>query len=160
VHAAGIVANHPAERAAVVSGRIGREGQMMLFGFGAEVIQDYPWLNPGDAALGIDFEDARHVLREIEHDRYIAALTRERSACATGQQRGAMFAAENNRGENVFRVTRDDDPDGDLTVVRTVGRVEGTAAGVKSDFSAKVAPQSGFKSRSVNGLRAGSQGAH
>jgi len=132
----------------------------MLFGFGAEVIQDYPWLNPGDAALGIDFEDARHVLREIEHDRYVAALTRERSASTAGQQRSAMFAAQGDRSNNVLSIAWDDYSDRNLAIVRTVGRIERAAGGVKTNFSTQMASQSGFKSRGVNGLRAGSQGAH
>jgi hypothetical protein len=70
-----------------------------------------------------------------------------------------MFAAEGDRGENVFGIARDDDSDGNLTVVRTVGRIQGAAAGVKTDLSAQMASESGFKRYGVNGLRAGSQSA-
>ena len=36
-------------------------------------------------------------------------------------------------------------PIGNLAVVRAVGGVEGAAAGVEADFSAKVAAESGFE---------------
>ena len=51
VHAAGVVADHAAEGAAVVGGGIGREGQVMLLGCGAEVVENHSGLNAGDAAL-------------------------------------------------------------------------------------------------------------
>jgi len=131
----------------------------VLLGCGAEVVQDHARLDAGDAALGIDFEDARHVLREIKHDRHIAALSGERGASAAGKQRRAMFAAQGNRGENVFGVARDYDSDRNLTVVGTVGRIEGAAAGVKADFAAQMAAEGGFESSGVNGLRTRSEGA-
>ncbi len=74
VDAAGVVANHAADGAAVVAGGIGREGEVMFFGGVAEVVEDNSGLNAGDAAFGIDFENARHVLGEIQHDGDVAAL--------------------------------------------------------------------------------------
>src|SRR5882672_4669944 len=88
------------------------------------------------------------------------ALTRERSASTAGQQRSAMFAAQGDRSNNVLSIAWDDYSDRNLAIVRTVGRIERAAGGVKTNFSTQMASQSGFKSRGVNGLRAGSQGAH
>ena len=70
-----------------------------------------------------------------------------------------MFAAQGNRCQNIFGIARDDHSDGDLAVVRTVGRIQGAAAGVKANLSAQMAPEGGFKSRGVNGLRASGQGS-
>ena len=56
-----------------------------------------------------------------------------------------MVAADGNRGENVFFVARNYDADRDLAVIGAVSCVEGTAARVEADFSAKVAAESGFK---------------
>jgi len=67
-----------------------------------------------------------------------------------------MFATESDRGENIFGVARDDYSDGNLTVVRTVGRVEGAGSGVESDLSSQMAAESGFEGERVNRLRAGS----
>ena len=70
-----------------------------------------------------------------------------------------MFTTEGNRCENVFGIARHDHSDRNLAVVRTVGRIQCAAAGVKTNFSAQMAPESGFKRDGVDGLRAGSQSA-
>jgi hypothetical protein len=62
-----------------------------------------------------------------------------------------MFAAEGYGGEDVFFIAREDDADWDLAVVGTVGGVEGTAAGVEADVSAKVAAERGFEGRGITG---------
>ena len=77
VHAAGIVADHAPERAAVVSSGIGREGEVVLLGRARRLIEDDAGLNARDAARGIDFEDARHVLRKVEDDGGVTALSGE-----------------------------------------------------------------------------------
>jgi hypothetical protein len=72
--AAGIVADHATEGAAIMRGGVGSESEMVLFGGGAESVEDDSGLYAGDAAGGIDFENARHVLGEIENDGDVAAL--------------------------------------------------------------------------------------
>ena len=62
VHAAGVVADHASECAAVVSGGIGREGKVVFLGGSAQCIENNSGLDARDAANGIDFENARHVL--------------------------------------------------------------------------------------------------
>ena len=109
------------------------------------MVENYAGFDARDALRGINFEDACHVLGEVEHDGGVAALPGERSASAAGEQRSLVVAAEGHGGENVFFVARDDDADGDLAVVRAVGRVEGAATRVKAHFSAKMAPKSGFE---------------
>jgi hypothetical protein len=96
-------------------------------------------------ALGINLENIRHVLREVEDDGRVTTLSGERCAAAAGQQRSAVVTAQSNYGENVFFVARNYDADWDLTVVGAVGGVEGAAAGVKADLSAKVAAERGFE---------------
>ena len=68
-----------------------------------------------------------------------------------------MVAADGNGGENVFFVARNYDSDWDLAIVGAVGRVEGAAAGVEANFSAKVAAEGGFKGGDVElrGMRRG-----
>jgi len=56
MNAAGVVADHAAEGAAVVRGGIGREGEMVLFGGGAKSVEHDSGLDAGDTAGGIDFE--------------------------------------------------------------------------------------------------------
>jgi hypothetical protein len=100
-----------------VSGGIGREGEVMLLGCGAKAIEDDSRLDARDAARGIDFKNARHVLRKVENDGGVAALSGKRSPAAAGQQWSAVFAAEGNRGENIFFIARNYDADWDLAVV-------------------------------------------
>jgi hypothetical protein len=58
-----------------MSGGIRGEGQVMLFGLGAEMIKNDAGLDSGDATLGIDFENVRHVSGEVENDGSVAALS-------------------------------------------------------------------------------------
>ena len=82
MHAAGVVADHAAESAAAVSGRVGPKGEVMFFGCGAQTVEHDSGLYAGDAAGRIDFEDPRHVLGKIEDDGNVAALSGERRAAA------------------------------------------------------------------------------
>ena len=68
-----------------------------------------------------------------------------------------MVAAQGNGGENVFFVARNYYADRNLAVIGAVGCVEGPAARVEADLSAKVAAESGFKRGGVElrGMRRG-----
>src|SRR3984885_3336999 len=143
VHAAGVVADHASEGAAAMGGGVGREGQVMLLGGGADVVEDYSRLHAGNPALGIDLEDIRHVLREIEDDRHVAALAGQGSSAAASEERSVMVAAEGDGGEHVFFVARNDYADRDLAIVGAVGRVERASAGVEADLSAEMAVEGG-----------------
>ena len=115
----------------------------MLFGGGAQMIEDDSGLHAGDAARGIDLENPRHVFGEIEDDGNVAALAGKRRAAAAAEQRRAELAAERNGGEYIVGVARENDTDGHLAVVGTVGRVECASAAVKADFAANL-PAEGF----------------
>src|ERR1039458_6187786 len=145
VHAAGVVADHAPERAAVVGSGIGREGEVVLLGFGAKLIEDHARLDARDALCGIDFEDGRHVLRKVEHDGGVTTLSSERGASAACEQRSAVVAAQGNGGEHVFFVAGNYDADRDLPVIGAVGGIESAAPRVEADFSAKVAAESSLK---------------
>src|SRR6267154_901197 len=112
---------------------------MMLLGFGSEVVEDHSGLHAGDAAGGINLQNARHVFGEIENDGGVAALSGERGAATAGEQRRAVFAAQRHSGQDIFGVARNYDSDWDLAVVRAVDGVEGAGTGIEADFSAEVA---------------------
>jgi len=147
VDAAGVVADHAADGAGFVTGGIGGESQVMFFGGVAEVVEDDARLYACDAAGGIDLEDARHVLREIEYDGDVAALAGEGGASAATKQRGGEFAAEGDCGEDVVGVVRENYADGDLTVVGAIGGVKGAGAVVEADFATNLFTQSLGESR-------------
>jgi hypothetical protein len=66
-----------------------------------------------------------------------------------------VVAAEGDSGENVFFVAGNYDADRDLAVVGAVGGIEGAAARVKADFSAKMTAESSFKRGGVELRRVG-----
>ncbi len=146
VDAAGVVADHPTESAAVVGCRIRRKREVMLLGFGAQVVEDDTGLDAGDAVLGIDLENFGHVFREVEDDGDVATLAGEGGSAAASQDRRVVFAAERDGGEHIFFIAREDDADRDLAVVGAVRRIEGAAAGVETDVSTKMAAEGGFES--------------
>ena len=138
MHAAGVVADHAAERAAVVSGRVRRESQMMFLGGVAQVVKNHSGLHPGGALPGIDFHDVIHVAGEIEYQGDVAALSGERSSAAAAEQRSAVLARERDGGDDVIGVTGKNHADRDLAIVGAVGGVEGAAAGIEADVAADV----------------------
>src|SRR5579863_6274148 len=147
--AAGVVADHAAQGAAVVGGRIGGEGQVILFSRVAEMVEDDSGLDAGDAALGIDLENLRHVLRKIEDDGDVAELSGKRGSGAAAKKRSAELAARGDRHENVVGIAREDDSDGYLAVVRSVGRIESAAAVVEADISPHFRAESISQPRSI-----------
>ena len=136
VPAARVVAEHAAERAVGVRGRVRPEGQPVLLARGvAEVVEDAARLHARDAALGVDLEDVVEVLREVDQHRRVAALAGEARAPAAQDDRRPVLAADAVDLDELVHVARDDDADRRHPVVRGVGRVEGAAAGVEPDLA-------------------------
>jgi len=122
-----------------MAGGIGGEGEVMFLGGVAEVVEHDSGLHTGDAAGGIDLEDACHVLGKIEDDGDVAALAGERCSATAAEQGRAEFAAERNRGDDVIRIVGKNDTDGNLPVVGTIGGVEGAGAIVEPNVPGKSA---------------------
>jgi hypothetical protein len=122
---------------------------MMCLCFSAQAIENDSGLHASDAARGVDLQNTVHVFRKIEDDGGVAALPGERCAAATRQERSSVFAAQGNCGNHIFGIARDGNSDWNLTIVRAVGGIQGAATGVKTDFSAKMAAESGFERRGI-----------
>ena len=105
--AARIIANHSTNRAAIVSRGIRRERQVMNLRLISKSIQDNPRLNPGKSFVGIDLEDPVHVLRKIEDDRNIAALSGKTRPGAASQDRSTVLLADSYGCNDVIGVTWD-----------------------------------------------------
>jgi hypothetical protein len=116
---------------------------MVLFGGGAKSVEHDSGLYTGDAAAGIDFENARHVLGKIQNDGDVAALSGEGGASATAKKRRAKFAAERDGRENILGVARKNDSNRNLAVVGAIRRVEGARARVEANFAADLRAESG-----------------
>src|SRR5580658_6464329 len=141
MHAAGVVADQPAESAAAVSCGIRTKGGLVFCGSGAETVEHDSGLHAGNAPGGIDFEDPRHVFGKIEDDGDVAALSGERRASAATEQRGAELAAECDRGLNIVPVAREHYADRNLAVVGAVGGIESTSAAVETNFTMNCSTQ-------------------
>ena len=84
--AAGVVAEHSAERAVAVGFRIGGEVQLVLFDRAvAQIVEDAARLNPRQLACRVDLQHVVHVLREVHHDRDVAALPGEAGPAAAAR---------------------------------------------------------------------------
>jgi hypothetical protein len=95
----------------------------------------------------------RHVLREIKYDCHVAALAGEGGASATTEHGHAPFPASGEGGDYVVIAAGENDPDGDLAVVGSVGGVQGAAAGIEADLSRYLGAKGEFQSGNINVLR-------
>ena len=138
MRAAGVVADHSADGAAVVGGRVGRKGQLDGFRLVAQRVEHHARLHAGESSLRVELEDPIHVLGEIEHHGDIAALAGQAGACSARQNRGAVFAAGRHGSHHVVGIARHDQADGNLAVVRSVGGVHRAAATIETDFALNV----------------------
>ncbi len=160
VHAAGVVADHPAERAVVVGGGVGRERQVVLLGALAQAVEDQPGLHARAARRRIEPEDAVDELRGVDHQRHVAALAGERSAAAARDDRGAVLVRAGHRLDDVLHRARDHHSDRHLPVVRAVRGVQGAAPGVEPDLAGDAGAQGAFEGPDVDArLRVGRTGA-
>ena len=115
--AAGIVADHSADGAAIMSRRVGRECQLVHFGLVAQGVQHDTRLNARKSLLRINFENLIHVLRKVEDHRDVAALAGQAGARSAGQYRRAVLSAGRYCGDYVFIVTWNYQANGNLTVI-------------------------------------------
>ena len=124
VDAARVVADHPAQRVVRVRRGVGREGQVVPLGLGAEDVEHRARLDPRQLRRGVDREDLVEVLRPVDDDGDVAAAAGQARAAAAREDRGAAPAADGDRLDHVVDVLRDHDADRHLAVVGAVGGVE------------------------------------
>ncbi len=136
VGAAGVVADHPAQRAPPVRGRVRPERQPVRARRRPQVVEDDPRLDDGGPRLGVDAPDRVHVPREVEHHPFPRGLPRHRRPPAARHHRHPVLPARGERGGHVVGVPGRDDAEGDAAVVRGVHGDEGAAARVEGDVAA------------------------
>jgi hypothetical protein len=140
VRAAGVVADHPAERAAVVRGRVRAERQPVRPGRSAQLVEDQTGLDAGGARLRVDLQHPVQVLGEVQDDRGVHRLAGDRGAGAAGQHRHVVLPADGDRGLDVVGVARGDVPDRHPPVVRRVRGVHRPGAAVEPHRAAHRRP--------------------
>ena len=115
---------------------IGPERQLVRFGGVAQRIEHDAGLHARESADRIDLEDPVHVLREVEHDRHVAALSGEAGARAARQDGRVVLPARGHRRDHIVGIAGNDEADRNLAVVRAVGRVERAAAAIEPHLAA------------------------
>ena len=150
MHAAGVVADHSAERAMRVRRGIRAERELVLLGLGAEIVEHDAGLDARELANGIELDHTIHVLREVEDDGDVAALAGQARPAAARENRRTELARQGHGRDHVIGAFRNDDADRNLPVVRRIGRVERARAVVETNLSFDLASQRRGKRRSVD----------
>lgn len=149
VGAAGVVADHPAEGAAVVGRRVRAEGEAVGAGGVAQVVEDRAGLDDRRARVRVEVEHAAHVTVEVDHHRLVHRLPADAGARPQRQDRDAVVAGREHRGLDVVGVHRLDDPERHVAVVRRVGRPHRARGGVEPDRAAHRRAQRSGEQRAV-----------
>jgi hypothetical protein len=114
--AAGVVADHSAQRAAVVRGWIGRQRKPVRGGRVAQLIADDAGLHAGKPVLGIEFDDAVEVLGEVDEHTSVDALPGQPGAAAAGGDRQLILTAQLDGGDDIVGIAGKHDPGRNLTI--------------------------------------------
>ena len=143
MHAAGVVSDHAAQRASIMGRGVGSECQVMLFSSVTQAIEDNPRLNSCDPPRRIDLDDLGHVFREIEHHGDVAALSSQRSSTAPAKDGRTVFTSQRDGCNDIVRIARENDSDGNLAIVGSVGGIERACAVVETNVTTDVASEGG-----------------
>src|SRR5271167_1140231 len=122
----------------------------MFLSLSTKIIENHSWLDASQPPLRIDLDDPCHVFREIQNERAIAALARQRSTAATTKDGRSVLARGRDGGNDVIVVAGKYDPDRNLPVVGTIGCIESAATVIKADFTTHMAPEGVFQCRAVD----------
>ena len=87
-------------------------------------------------ACGVQLEHAIHVLGEVDDDGHVARLPGEAGPRAARQQRRVVLATDGDGGGHVLGIAGNQDTDGNLAVIRCVGRVQRAGAAVEPHLAA------------------------
>ncbi|AQA21390.1 D-lactate dehydrogenase domain protein [Rhodococcus sp. MTM3W5.2] len=124
-----IVADHPAEGAAVLCGRIRAEPQPVRRGRPLEGAQHNAGLHNGGPAVGIERHDAVEVSAEVEDQSGPDRVARHGGSGPTGGHRKVVGAADLHDRRHVLVGAREHHHIGHDAVVGGVGAVLGPASG-------------------------------
>src|SRR6266581_9581313 len=121
--AAGVVANHSSQSAMGVGGGIGSKGEVVLFSSIAQIIENHPRLHLGALLFRIKLQNFGHVLGKIQHYGDVAALPCQAGAAPAAEYRSSLLAAGGDSCDYVVFIARDNNPNRELPVVRSIGGV-------------------------------------
>ncbi len=93
------------------------KGQVMLFGQGAQRIEDATGLDSRDSVDGVNLQDPVHVLGEIDNDRDVTALPAQARSGPASENRSTESPGDCNRGDDIVLIARDHHADRNLSIV-------------------------------------------
>ena len=118
----------------VVSRRVRAEREVVLLGGVSKGIQDEAGLDDRVAFLGVQLDDLVDVLRVVDNNGYVAALSGEARAAAPRDNWRTLLVADRHRCDHILDVKWDDDADRHFAVVGGVGGIERAAARYRSEL--------------------------
>jgi hypothetical protein len=102
----------------------------------------------------VDVLDPVAVLRPVDDDGRVRALSGQAGASAAGEERSVVPGGDPDGDRRGVRGPGDHDAEGELTVVRRVSGVGAEAARVEPDLAVDPLPQQPLKRGAVDGRRA------
>jgi hypothetical protein len=136
VRPAGVVADHPAERAAAVRGRVRAEAQAVPSGGGLQRVEHESGLHPRQPRHRIEVEHRVEVAGEVEDHAGTDGVARYRRAGAPRGERHVQLAADADDRGHVLNTLWQDDGARRHPVVRRVGGIERAGPGVGCNVTA------------------------
>ena len=142
VHAARVVAEHAADGAAAVRGRIGAVRQTVGRRGLAQLVQHAPRLDACSPPRRVDVDNAGDVARRIEDQRHVAALAGEARASATHEYGRVGVARHRDRGHDVVHVARQHHAQRNRAIVGCIRGVQCAVAVGEADVRVAAQPAS------------------
>ena len=151
--AAGIVADHAAQRAVIVRSRPRPEHEPVRCQRRVELVQHDAGLDHAGPRLGVNRHHAMAVLGPVDDHRHVARLPGQAGPAAPGHYRRAVLPAHRHGRRRVVHGARDHHADRHLAVVRRIGAVGAAAARVEPDLAADPLAQGPLERPGVHGRR-------
>ena len=133
--AARVIADHPADRAPGVAGRVGPEPEAEPGNCALQPGVDHTWLNGRRAGLGIHAEHPVQVPAEVQHNAGPDRVAGDRRPGAAAGNRGTERAAQLECGSHFIGVARAHDSRRDDAVGGRVRGVGGPVQGAPADIA-------------------------
>src|SRR5688572_10330301 len=115
--------------------RIRAKGQVKRFGCRAQIVQNATGLDPRNAFLGVELENAVEIFGEVDDNRSIAALAGKTCSRTSIGERGTELSAHRDNLLYLLDRAWKDDADRHLTIIRSVGRIERSRLSVESNLA-------------------------
>src|SRR5262249_58919646 len=141
MHAAGVVADHSAQVAVLVRGRIWPKSEIELVGAFTQMVEHNPGLHPRVFLLCIEFQDLVEIFGKIYDPPNVAKWSGKTGPATPCQNRSAVVAGQSHSLNHVLNCFGNHDTDRYLALVGSIIGIKRAAAFIKSDFAADAAAQ-------------------